>query len=55
VRALFDEVDVVIYGHSHVAQNEVIDGILFFNPGRARESFGILTIGEEVRGETVPV
>ncbi|RLC93319.1 MAG: hypothetical protein DRI39_06095 [Chloroflexi bacterium] len=55
VRALFDEVDVVIYGHSHVAQNEVIDGVLFFNPGRARESFGILTIGEEVRGETIPV
>lgn len=55
VRTVFDgdQVDVIVYGHSHQSQNEVIDGILFFNPGTAGDSFGILTIGEEVRGEIV--
>jgi hypothetical protein len=28
-------------------------GVLFFNPGRAKDSFGIVTIGEEVRGEII--
>lgn len=53
VRKMFDEVDVIIYGHSHVPQNRVIDGILFFNPGRCDRSFGVLTIGEETAGEIV--
>lgn len=52
VRRMFDQVDVIVYGHSHESQNRVIDGILFFNPGRASNSFGILVIGEEdVEGE----
>ncbi len=40
----------VIYGHTHCAQNEVLDNILFFNPGSTifprdgRESFGIIEI-----------
>jgi len=42
--------DAVVYGHTHCAQNEIIDNILFFNPGSAimpkcgTESFGILEI-----------
>lgn len=48
-----DRVDIVIYGHSHRSQNKVIDGILFFNPGKTMDSFGILTIDGEVRGEIV--
>ena len=53
VRCMFnsDQVDIIIYGHSHRSQNKVIDGILFFNPGKTMDSFGILTIDEEVRGE----
>ena len=51
VRKLFDQVDIIIYGHSHQAQNRVIDNTLFFNPGRAANSFGILIIEEDVRGE----
>lgn len=27
------QIDVVIYGHTHMAISEVVDGILFFNPG----------------------
>ena len=30
VRKMFDQVDVIIYGHSHASQNKVIDNILFF-------------------------
>ncbi len=48
-----DHVDVIIYGHSHHPQNQVSDNILFFNPGKATNSFGILTIEEEVRGEII--
>jgi putative phosphoesterase len=53
VGEMFDDVDVIIYGHSHYHQNELKRGVLFFNPGRARDSFGILTIGQEVRGEII--
>lgn len=49
----FDEVDIIIYGHSHHAQNETKNGVLFFNPGPARDSFGILTIEKEVSGEII--
>src|SRR4030042_1499973 len=32
----FNEVDVIVYGHSHRAMNEMVHGGLFFNPGAAR-------------------
>jgi putative phosphoesterase len=47
---VFSGVDIIIYGHSHYPQNEIKNGVLFFNPGQARSSFGILTIGTEVSG-----
>lgn len=54
VREMFDQqVDIIIYGHSHQAQNKVIDNILFFNPGKATSSFGILTIEEDIKGEII--
>lgn len=53
VGKIFEGVDVVIFGHSHQSKNEVKDGILFFNPGQARNSFGILIIGKEVKGEII--
>jgi putative phosphoesterase len=53
VGGMFDDVDIIVYGHSHYSQNEVKKGILFFNPGQAKNSFGILTIGQEVRGEII--
>jgi putative phosphoesterase len=49
----FDDVDIIIYGHSHRAKMERIGGVLFFNPGPGNQSFGILTVGEEVNGEIV--
>ena len=55
VRKVFssDDIDIIVYRHSHHPQNKVINGILFFNPGRAASSFGILTIDEDVRAEIV--
>jgi putative phosphoesterase len=61
VGAVFDKVDVIVYGHTHRAENKVRDGVLFFNPGAfsggfpffGRGSVGILTLGETVSGEIV--
>jgi putative phosphoesterase len=55
VRRMFesDRIDAIVYGHSHRSQNKVIGDILFFNPGNAADSFGILMIDGEVRGEII--
>lgn len=55
VRTMFpdEKLDAIIFGHSHFSQNKVIDDILFFNPGKASQSFGILTIGEDIKGEII--
>jgi predicted phosphodiesterase len=55
VRELFDYVDIIIYGHSHLAKIEQIGGVLFFNPGPGWQSFGILTIDENVKGEIIRI
>lgn len=53
VRKVFesDRIDIIVYGHSHRPQNKVINDVLFFNPGKAADSFGILTIDGEAKGE----
>jgi putative phosphoesterase len=55
VRKMFesDRIDIIVYGHSHQSQNKVFDNILFFNPGKATDSFGILTIDGEAQGEII--
>ena len=55
VRKMFesDRIDIIIYGHSHRSQNKVINDILFFNPGKATDSFGILTINGGAKGEII--
>jgi len=55
VRKMFelDRIDVIVYGHSHKSRNKVMNGILLFNPGKATDSFGILTIDREVKGEII--
>ena len=53
VGGMFEDVDIIVYGHSHHSQNEVKNGILFFNPSQAKNSFGVLNIGNEVRGEII--
>ena len=55
VRKVFesDRIDILVYGHSHQSQNKVIKDILLLNPGKATDSFGILTIGAGVKGEII--
>jgi putative phosphoesterase len=55
VRKMFepDRIDIIVYGHSHRSQNKVIKDILFFNPGKATDSFGILTIDGGAQGEII--
>jgi len=56
VGEVFEGVDVIIYGHSHYSQNELKRGVLFFNPGKASDSFGILTVDNKVvRGQIIEV
>ena len=49
-----DKVDAVIFGHSHEPLNEVIDNVLYFNPGSPNDtisasccSYGILRVTEK--------
>jgi hypothetical protein len=55
VKSVFtgEKLDAIIFGHSHFPQNKIIDGILFFNPGKASRSFGVLTVGEDIKGEII--
>ncbi|WP_079509397.1 metallophosphoesterase family protein [Mesobacillus jeotgali] len=55
-----DDVDCIIYGHSHIPVLKEIDGAIIFNPGsptdkrRQKEfSYGILTIGEKIKAEHI--
>ena len=57
---LFQDVDVIVYGHSHIAANHRRDGVLLFNPGTATGysasglySLGVLELGDEIRGEII--
>jgi len=55
LRKMFESnrIDIIVYGHSHRSQNKVIDDILFFNPGKATDSFSILTIDGGTKGEII--
>jgi hypothetical protein len=55
VRKVFesDRIDIIVYGHSHQSQNKALEDVLLFNPGKATDSFGILTINGGVKGEII--
>jgi putative phosphoesterase len=61
VRDAFDEVDAIVYGHSHTPANHQVKKILFFNPGSPTRSFinkptlGILNLGEKIEGEIIKI
>jgi uncharacterized protein len=50
VRQRFSGVDAIIFGHSHEALNRLVQGILFFNPGSTRQSYGVLEISDKIEG-----
>jgi predicted phosphodiesterase len=59
IRAEFEEVDAIVYGHTHMATNRQVKGIHFFNPGSPTRSYGgrgtlgILHFGETLEGEII--
>jgi len=61
VRGQFDEVDIIVYGHTHTPANHQIKNIYLFNPGSATRSFinqatlGILHVGEKIEGEIIKI
>ena len=55
VREVFSDVDLIIYGQSHEPYNQYIQGCLFFNPGRARDSFGLVTVADEITAEIIRI
>ena len=55
-----DQVDCVVFGHSHIPFNEMVNGVLLFNPGSAtqrrfqpRHSVGILHVHQKLVGEII--
>ncbi|MCS7135839.1 MAG: metallophosphoesterase [Nitrososphaerota archaeon] len=62
IRAKFDKVDAIIYGHTHKPKNEVRDNILYLNPGSSTgawpatsASYGVLEIGDSIKAKIIHV
>ncbi|MFH1790630.1 MAG: metallophosphoesterase family protein [Candidatus Omnitrophota bacterium] len=63
VGKLFDKnIDVIVFGHSHMPANEVRGKTLFFNPGSPTDkvfapfnTYGILEIGKAVCGSIINI
>lgn len=47
--------DIILFGHSHVPCNRVLDETLLLNPGRASDSYAVLTVDETVQAEIATV
>ncbi len=56
-----DNVQAVVFGHTHEAFNQVVDGVLLFNPGSPTDnvrpeyrSYGVLEVkGGQIKGQIV--
>jgi putative phosphoesterase len=61
IRDEFDEVDAIVYGHTHTPVHHQVKNIYFFNPGCGTRSFvgqatlGILHLGEKIEGEIIKI
>jgi len=58
--AEFQNVDVIVYGHSHHTANHLRDDVLLFNPGTATgfsssgtHSIGVLELDRTIRGKII--
>ncbi len=62
-RQAFNDVNIIVFGHSHQPMNETRDGVLMFNPGSPTErrfspfnSFGLIEIqGGEFKAKIIPL
>jgi hypothetical protein len=61
IQGEFNEVDAIVYGHTHTPANHRVKNIYFFNPGSPTQSLwhgatlGILTLGEKTEGEIIKI
>lgn len=62
VRALLQEADVIIHGHTHISKNRTEGGLTYFNPGSVtgafpatRKTYGRITIKDSITGEIIRV
>ena len=53
MRRLFGDAEIIIFGHSHQTYNSRYEDCLLFNPGRASESYGLITIGDEIEARII--
>ena len=60
VREKFEQVDMIIFGHSHFPVNKKIDGVLYFNPGSStgrwpakNKTIGIIEIDKDIQGKII--
>ncbi len=55
----FDDVDAIVFGHSHRPTNTVKNGVLLFNPGSygrgimGSGTVGVLTVDSGIKGEII--
>lgn len=56
----FDQIDVLVYGHTHNASSFTKNGVLFFNPGSptdkqfaTKNTIGILEFGERISSKII--
>jgi putative phosphoesterase len=62
IRQEFNDVQCIVFGHTHYPVNRYIHGVLFFNPGSPTDkrfvkqnTIGILEIGKKIVGTIVPI
>jgi len=62
LRREFDNVDVIVFGHSHYPVSVEVDGVLMVNPGSPTDkrfapsrSIGLMHVEGEVRAEIIPL
>lgn len=53
VKKQFSGVDIIIFGHSHEPCHRYLQGVLLFNPGPARSSFGLLVIDDGIEARII--
>ncbi len=61
IREQFNDVDVILYGHTHTPANHRVKEVLFFNPGSptrpsaGKGTIGILHVGEKIEGQVIEI
>ena len=62
IKKEFDNVDVIVYGHSHTPFWGKVDGIYFLNPGSPTDkryapynSVALLEVGNDIRAEIIRI